>query len=70
MESEHRDIKMDAIAEEIENNLTLLGCTAINDKLGDNVPESIASLKQAGIKIWMLTGTRRSDCKCCAILPC
>ncbi len=56
MASEQRDIKMDAAADEIENDLTLLGCSAIDDQLGEKVPESIASLKQAGIKIWMLTG--------------
>lgn len=56
MASEYRDIKMDAVAAEIEKDLTLLGCTAIEDQLGDKVPESIASLKQAGIKMWMLTG--------------
>lgn len=43
---------------EIENNLTLLGVTAIEDRLQNGVPECIAALAQAGINIWMLTGDK------------
>jgi phospholipid-transporting ATPase len=42
----------------IEKDLTLLGCTAYEDKLQDEVPETIADLRQANIKIWMLTGDK------------
>jgi hypothetical protein len=34
--------------------MTLLGATAIEDKLQDGVPETIAKLSQANIKIWVL----------------
>mmetsp|Transcript_1651 Transcript_1651/g.3553 ORF Transcript_1651/g.3553 Transcript_1651/m.3553 type:complete len:1147 (+) Transcript_1651:184-3624(+) len=43
---------------EIEHNLVLVGATAIEDKLQDRVPETIASLKEAGIKVWVLTGDK------------
>jgi phospholipid-translocating ATPase len=38
--------------------MLLLGATAIEDKLQDGVPEAIADLKKAGIKIWVLTGDK------------
>eukprot|EP00897_Mesotaenium_endlicherianum_P004048 jgi/Mesen1/3671/ME000202S02762 len=46
------------VAELIEKNLILLGCTAIEDKLQEGVPACIRSLKRAGIKIWVLTGDK------------
>ncbi|KAG0201354.1 hypothetical protein BGX28_005804 [Mortierella sp. GBA30] len=50
--------KMDQVAEEIEKDLTLLGATAIEDKLQEGVPDSIAALREAGIKVWVLTGDK------------
>ncbi|XP_061379427.1 probable phospholipid-transporting ATPase IM isoform X4 [Danaus plexippus] len=54
-----RDERLDAIYEEIETDLMLLGVTAIEDKLQDGVPETIANLSMAGIKIWVLTGDKQ-----------
>lgn len=56
---ENRSEKLDEIAEVIENDLFLLGATAIEDKLQDGVPETIHTLQSAGIKIWVLTGDRQ-----------
>ncbi|KAJ3372819.1 hypothetical protein GGF31_001356 [Allomyces arbusculus] len=53
-----RDEAMDAIAEELERDLVLMGATAIEDKLQDQVPETIAKLLAAGIRIWVLTGDK------------
>jgi magnesium-transporting ATPase (P-type) len=39
--------KIDEIAEEIEKNLTLIGATAVEDKLQDNVPQTIYDLIKA-----------------------
>jgi phospholipid-transporting ATPase len=39
-------------------NLHLLGATAIEDRLQEGVPRTIAKLGAAGIKIWMLTGDK------------
>ncbi|CAG8628646.1 21089_t:CDS:2, partial [Gigaspora rosea] len=52
----NRQDELDKAAEMIEKNLFLLGATAIEDKLQDGVPETIHTLQQAGIKIWVLTG--------------
>uniref|UniRef100_A0A0N7ZAC6 Phospholipid-transporting ATPase n=1 Tax=Scylla olivacea TaxID=85551 RepID=A0A0N7ZAC6_SCYOL len=56
---DNRDAKLDAIYEEIEKDLVLLGATAIEDKLQDGVPQTIANLAMAGIKIWVLTGDKQ-----------
>lgn len=56
---ENKDDKLDAIYEEIEKDMTLLGVTAIEDKLQDGVPQTIANLGLAGIKLWVLTGDKQ-----------
>ncbi|EPZ32698.1 Serine/threonine-dual specificity kinase domain-containing protein [Rozella allomycis CSF55] len=53
-----REILIDKIASEIENNLILVGATAIEDKLQEGVPETIELLGRAGMKIWVLTGDK------------
>ncbi|XP_064936978.1 phospholipid-transporting ATPase 3-like isoform X2 [Musa acuminata AAA Group] len=53
-----RDKKLDEVAEIIEKDLILIGCTAIEDKLQDGVPACIETLARAGIKIWVLTGDK------------
>ncbi|KAJ4392145.1 aminophospholipid translocase [Gnomoniopsis smithogilvyi] len=51
--------ELDKAAELIEKDFYLLGATAIEDKLQDGVPETIHTLQQAGIKVWVLTGDRQ-----------
>lgn len=43
----------------VERDMVLLGATAIEDKLQDDVPDTISSLAKAGIKLWVLTGDKR-----------
>ena len=49
---------MEAVQEEIEKDLELVGATAIEDKLQDEVDLTITYLKKSGIKIWVLTGDK------------
>ena len=42
----------------IERDLTVLGATAIEDRLQDGVPETIADLRAAGVNLWVLTGDK------------
>uniref|UniRef100_A0A667WPR3 Phospholipid-transporting ATPase n=1 Tax=Myripristis murdjan TaxID=586833 RepID=A0A667WPR3_9TELE len=56
--TENRESELDILYEEIEQGLKLLGATAIEDKLQEGVPETIASLSLADIKIWVLTGDK------------
>lgn len=53
-----REEKMEEVADSIERDLFLLGGTAIEDRLQDGVPETIAVLAEAGIKLWVLTGDK------------
>ncbi|CAI4211518.1 unnamed protein product [Parascedosporium putredinis] len=55
----NRADELDKAAEIIEHDFFLLGATAIEDKLQDGVPETIHTLQQAGIKVWVLTGDRQ-----------
>ncbi|KAF7663742.1 hypothetical protein LDENG_00202030 [Lucifuga dentata] len=54
----NREDELAVLYEEIEQDLKLLGATAIEDKLQEGVPETIASLNLADIKIWVLTGDK------------
>lgn len=43
----------------IFQDLELVGATAIEDKLQDEVPQTIANMLAAGISIWVLTGDKQ-----------
>ena len=47
----------------MENDLTLLGATAVEDRLQENVPEVIHDFQRANIKVWMLTGDKFETAK-------
>ncbi|KAI2637396.1 hypothetical protein GGS21DRAFT_511376 [Xylaria nigripes] len=55
----NRADELDKAAEVIEHDFYLLGATAIEDKLQDGVPETIHTLQEANIKVWVLTGDRQ-----------
>ncbi|KAK4140322.1 uncharacterized protein C8A04DRAFT_39979 [Dichotomopilus funicola] len=57
--SGNRAEELDKAAELIEKEFYLLGATAIEDRLQDGVPETIHTLQEAGIKVWVLTGDRQ-----------
>uniref|UniRef100_A0A3Q1ARH9 Phospholipid-transporting ATPase n=1 Tax=Amphiprion ocellaris TaxID=80972 RepID=A0A3Q1ARH9_AMPOC len=45
-------------AVQLETNLSLLGATGIEDRLQENVPDTIMALREAGIQVWVLTGDK------------
>mmetsp|Transcript_1466 Transcript_1466/g.2136 ORF Transcript_1466/g.2136 Transcript_1466/m.2136 type:complete len:1348 (-) Transcript_1466:563-4606(-) len=53
-----RDGMLKKAAAVAEHMLTIVGATAIEDKLQDGVPQTIADLAKAGIKLWVLTGDK------------
>ncbi|EJD73724.1 transbilayer amphipath transporter protein 2 [Loa loa] len=55
----NRQEQLDRVYDELEQEMILLGATAIEDKLQDGVPETIAELARANIKIWILTGDKQ-----------
>ncbi|OBZ74307.1 putative phospholipid-transporting ATPase IIB [Grifola frondosa] len=55
------------VAELLERDLELLGLTGVEDKLQDDVKSTLELLRNAGIKIWMLTGDKVETATCIAI---
>jgi phospholipid-transporting ATPase len=61
-------------AELIETDLEVIGTSGIEDRLQDAVPETIADLLKANIKVWVLTGDKGQTAiniaeACCLIKP-
>eukprot|EP00043_Microstomoeca_roanoka_P010350 m.98307 g.98307 ORF g.98307 m.98307 type:complete len:1161 (+) comp14866_c0_seq1:223-3705(+) len=56
---EERKAKRVELFHELEQELVLVGATGIEDKLQDGVPEAIADLRHAGLKVWVLTGDKQ-----------
>lgn len=56
-----------AINHYLEKDVELLGLTGVEDKLQKDVKSSIELLRNAGIKIWMLTGDKVETAKCVSI---
>lgn len=54
-----RQQRIEEASELLEQSLDLVGASAVEDKLQDGVPETIEKMRQAGIKVWMLTGDKR-----------
>ncbi|KAK0428683.1 hypothetical protein QR680_010944 [Steinernema hermaphroditum] len=55
---EDRKVQIEKTAELIENNLTLVGATAIEDRLQEGVPETLKQFSEANIRVWVLTGDK------------
>lgn len=55
------------VSEHLERDLELLGVTGVEDKLQDDVKSTLELLRNAGIKVWMLTGDKIETATCIAI---
>ncbi|KAG8982899.1 putative aminophospholipid-translocase, partial [Tulasnella sp. 427] len=65
---EGRNEAMNAVvAQCLERDLELLGLTGVEDKLQEDVKPTLELLRNAGIKIWMLTGDKPETATCIAI---
>eukprot|EP01130_Rhizamoeba_saxonica_P001854 TRINITY_DN11681_c0_g1_i1.p1 TRINITY_DN11681_c0_g1~~TRINITY_DN11681_c0_g1_i1.p1 ORF type:complete len:1068 (-),score=186.53 TRINITY_DN11681_c0_g1_i1:43-3246(-) len=62
-----RDQNVQDVVESIEHNLQLIGLSGVEDKLQENVKPTLEMLRNAGIKIWMLTGDKIETATCIAI---
>lgn len=64
----NRDTGMQRVVSHyLENDLELLGVTGVEDKLQKDVKPSLELLRNAGIKIWMLTGDKVETARCVAV---
>ncbi|GLU06387.1 hypothetical protein SLE2022_234270 [Rubroshorea leprosula] len=55
-----REWRIAEVCQRLEHDLEVLGVTAIEDRLQDGVPETIETLRKAGINFWMLTGDKQN----------
>lgn len=71
-----RDVALAAVAERLEQDLQLLGATAVEDRLQEGVPQAIATLLRAGLKVqsrlYIVVGSCMAQVsgafKCCCLL--
>ena len=66
-EMENRDEKIQKVVEKLEENMEFLCVTGVEDKLQVDVTDSIESLRNRGIQIWMLTGDKVETTTCISI---
>ncbi len=55
------------VKDHLEQSLELLGVTGVEDKLQRDVKPSIELLRNAGVRIWMLTGDKVETARCVAV---
>jgi phospholipid-translocating ATPase len=68
MSFQNRDAAMAGVVKTyLEQDLELLGVTGVEDKLQRDVKPSLELLRNAGIKIWMLTGDKVETARCVAV---
>jgi len=66
--SSNRDNEMQkVVSETLESDLELLGVTGVEDRLQLDVKPSLELLRNAGIRIWMLTGDKVETARCVAV---
>jgi phospholipid-translocating ATPase len=56
-----------AVISTIERDLELLGLTGVEDRLQDDVKVTLEILRNAGLKVWMLTGDKIETAACVAV---
>lgn len=54
----NRAEKVEMCQRKVETGLDLLGATAVEDALQDDVRDTLVSIRAAGIKVWVLTGDK------------
>lgn len=62
-----RDDKTRKAIELIEKDMDLLGVTGVEDKLQEEVCQTLETLRNAGIQVWMLTGDKIETAMCISI---
>ena len=66
--SSDRDQEMQKVVSDVlEMDLELLGVTGVEDRLQMDVKPSLELLRNAGIRIWMLTGDKVETARCVAV---
>ncbi|KAL5021907.1 hypothetical protein ScPMuIL_001062 [Solemya velum] len=66
MSIQDRNVKVQGVIESLERDMELLCLTGVEDKLQEGVRPALEMLKNAGIKVWMLTGDKLETATCIA----
>jgi len=61
-----RVAKVAAVTESLERELELLCLTGVEDRLQENVRPTLELLRNAGVRVWMLTGDKLETACCIA----
>ncbi|XP_035289811.1 phospholipid-transporting ATPase 11C-like isoform X1 [Anguilla anguilla] len=68
---QEREEKLTAVYNQIETDMSLIGATAVEDRLQEQAAETMEALQGAGMKVWVLTGdkmeTAKSTCYACRL---
>ena len=64
---EDRQQKISEVVSKLENNMDFLCVTGVEDLLQNNVATTIDNLRNAGMKVWMLTGDKVETATCISI---
>uniref|UniRef100_A0A8C0VWU8 Phospholipid-transporting ATPase n=1 Tax=Cyanistes caeruleus TaxID=156563 RepID=A0A8C0VWU8_CYACU len=71
MALQDREEKMAKVFDDTEADMHLIGATAVEDRLQEQLAETIEALHAAGMKVWVLTGdkmeTAKSTCYACRL---
>uniref|UniRef100_A0A8C2C6B1 Phospholipid-transporting ATPase n=1 Tax=Cyprinus carpio TaxID=7962 RepID=A0A8C2C6B1_CYPCA len=66
-----REEKLIAVYNQVETGMSLIGATAVEDRLQEEAAETMEALQGAGMKVWVLTGdkmeTAKSTCYACRL---
>ncbi|KAK2891178.1 hypothetical protein Q8A67_013821 [Cirrhinus molitorella] len=66
-----REEKLMAMYNQVETGMSLIGATAVEDRLQEEAAETMEALQGAGMKVWVLTGdkmeTAKSTCYACRL---
>nr|XP_033488844.1 phospholipid-transporting ATPase 11C [Epinephelus lanceolatus] len=66
-----REEKLMAVYNQVETGMSLIGATAVEDRLQEEAAETMEALQGAGMNVWVLTGdkmeTAKSTCYACRL---
>ncbi|XP_017562617.1 phospholipid-transporting ATPase 11C isoform X3 [Pygocentrus nattereri] len=66
-----REEKLMVVYNQVETEMSLIGATAVEDRLQEEAAETMEALQGAGMKVWVLTGdkmeTAKSTCYACRL---
>uniref|UniRef100_A0A1I8J6G5 Phospholipid-transporting ATPase n=1 Tax=Macrostomum lignano TaxID=282301 RepID=A0A1I8J6G5_9PLAT len=64
-----REQRLEQVRQQLDSGLELLCVTGVEDRLADGVRRCLETLRDAGVRVWMLTGDRLETACCIASRP-